>query len=671
MSELRLEAYRTLAANLGGENPLPPLQAPRSAQGQPKVDDSVPEEARRYLGWGATSGILPYRMQDQYDRDRRVRSLRAAVLENETLRATFLLDLGGRLWSLLHKPTGRELLYCNPVFQPGNLAVRNAWFAGGVEWNVSIQGHTPFTCSPLFAARAEAPDGSPVLRLYEWERIRQVTYQMDFWLPDGSEWLFARMRITNPHAREIPMYWWSNIAVPERPDVRVLAPADGAYNFGYAGKFSRVPIPMGPGFDATYPTNAPSACDYFYDIPAGQRPWETALDGEGRGLVQASTSRLRGRKLFVWGMGAGGRRWQEFLAEKGCAYIEIQAGVARTQYECFPMAPESEVEWLEAYGLMEANPRRVHSRDWADARAAVQEQLDARLPQDRLEALLRDTDAASRRAPLEILHRGSGWGALERRRRDRAGERAFATPAIPFDDASLGGDQAPWLALLEAGELPLRAPTDEPGAWMVQDEWRQLLESSIAAGGSDHWLGWLHLGVMRFQAGDLAGARQAWERSLLLERSPWALRNLAAQAAHEQRKAEAADLWLEAYQMLPACGPLAIECCRALTEAGRPGDVLALLETMPEAVRRHGRIRILEAEAALATGDLDRVEAILMSDIEVPDMREGEVSLSNMWYAMHEQRIAAAEGVPVDEALRERVRREFPPPAHIDFRMAG
>ena len=41
----------------------------------------------------------------------------------------------------------------NPVFQPGNLAIRNAWFSGGVEWNMGIRGHSVYTCSPVFAAR--------------------------------------------------------------------------------------------------------------------------------------------------------------------------------------------------------------------------------------------------------------------------------------------------------------------------------------------------------------------------------------------------------------------------------------------------------------------------------------------------------------------------------------
>jgi Domain of unknown function (DUF5107) len=50
---------------------------------------------------------------------------------------------GGRLWSLVHKPTGRELLHRNPNFWPANLALRNAWVAGGVEWNLGTIGHSP------------------------------------------------------------------------------------------------------------------------------------------------------------------------------------------------------------------------------------------------------------------------------------------------------------------------------------------------------------------------------------------------------------------------------------------------------------------------------------------------------------------------------------------------
>src|SRR3954465_5356932 len=179
MNQLTVSSLVMPAASLGGENPLTPLRGYETASASAGAPDAEPQRTD-CLDRGHEASILPYRMQDQYDRRRTPRALKTAVLENDHLRATFFLELGGRLWSLVHKPTGRELLFVNPAFQPANLAVRDAWFSGGVEWNVSIIGLSPFPCSPLFAARVTADDGSPVLRLYEWDRIRRVPWQIDF-----------------------------------------------------------------------------------------------------------------------------------------------------------------------------------------------------------------------------------------------------------------------------------------------------------------------------------------------------------------------------------------------------------------------------------------------------------------------------------------------------------
>ena len=229
MSELRLEEYEMLSAGFeGNKNPLPSLHTLDPNVGGPKVAENISSRESEYFGYGSVDNCLPYRLQSDYDRSRKIKSFKVAVLENDFLKATFLLEFGGRLWSLLYKPLNRELLYTNPVFQPVNIAIRNAWFSGGVEWNMWIPGHSPFTCSaPFFASLDD--NGTPVLRMYEWERIRNAPYQVDFFLPDKSPLLFMRAKLINPNDFEIPAYWWSNIAIREREGVRVLTPADYGY----------------------------------------------------------------------------------------------------------------------------------------------------------------------------------------------------------------------------------------------------------------------------------------------------------------------------------------------------------------------------------------------------------------------------------------------------------
>jgi hypothetical protein len=671
MSELRVESWTMPAADLGPENPLPPLRSYREAH---VISDApgVPEEMLRNMAYGHVPNILPYTMQDGYTRRLRPRAFRVAVLENETLRATFALELGGRLWSLHHKASGRELLQVNPVYQPANLAIRNAWFSGGLEWNIGLRGHCPFTCSPVFAARVQAPDGTPVLRLYEWERIRQVPFQIDAYLPNGSPVLLVRIRIRNPHDRTVPMYWWSNAAVPETENTRVLVPADSAYSFGYGGGgLAVVPVPAVGGTDITYPTRIERSADFFFHVSDGERAWIAALDREGKGLVQVSTGRLKGRKLFLWGMGPGGRRWQQFLSQPGQAYIEIQSGLARTQMEHLPMPAGAEWAWLEAYGLMEADPKAAHGSDWAHARQHVTDLLEEAIPRAALEAEYERGAAFVDRPPEELLQRGSGWGALEQLRRADVSEPPFCSEGLVYDETSLGVEQAPWLGLLRNGAMPAPDTEGAPHGYLVQSEWRALLEEALSVGRCSHWLAWLHLGVMRYYAEEREGARQAWERSLAEATTPWALRNLAVLALDEERTNEAADLYVRAVRDHPSLLPLAVECGRTVLQADRPAEWLDLLDDLADEVRSSGRVRLLEGQAALAVGNLKRIEQLFEQTLVIDDLREGERSLSHLWFDYHERRLSVEEHVPIDDGLRARVRREYPVPSAIDFRMSG
>ncbi|MDR1061749.1 MAG: DUF5107 domain-containing protein [Clostridiales bacterium] len=664
-TSLTFGAITMPGADLGPENPLPDIRAAQDFRvPSATLDESIPEDERPLFSYGKISSVLPYRIQDGYNREKTEKSFPCATLENERVKAVFIPSFGGRLWSLLDKERGRELLHANPVFQPANLALRNAWISGGVEWNVGIAGHSPFTLSQLHVARAALSDGTPVLRMYEWERIRRASYQIDAFLPEGSRFLYVRVRIKNTRGEETPMYWWSNAAVDETPGTRVLTRADAAYSYGYDRTVRLVPVPVNDGIDKSYSARGPHSQDFFYDIPAGGRKWEAALDESGEGIAQASTDRLIGRKLFMWGNGAGGRRWQSFLSVPGSAYCEIQAGLAHTQMQHVPMPAGAAWEWLEAYGYMRADPKKAHGADWREAYTHVERRLSEILPREALERAFADSGEALA-APASPMAHGSGWAALELLRQGKRDR--FDGEAAVFSEESMTGDQAPWLELLRSGTFPDQPAGDEPAAYMAQAEWLPLLEKA-ARGGSDHWHAWLQLGVMRAAAGELDKAKKAFETSDARTPNGWAKRNLAVLAQIAGDREEAADKLLEAADLLPI-RPMAVECGKALLDAGRLAEFARFYGRLPHALREHGRLRAMRAQAAVMADDFDTGLAILEGGIQMADLREGELALSDLWVLLHARKIAKAEGLAVSDELKARALREHPIPAALDFRM--
>jgi len=254
-------------------------------------------------------------------------------------------------------------------------------------------------------------------------------------------------------------------------------------------------------------------------------------------------------------------------------------------------------------------------------------------------------------------------------RRKHAGEASFCSDGLVFDGDSLADAQTPWLELLQNGDFPQVAPDALPQAYMVADVWREQLETSLTQNLDAGWMAWLHLGVMRYAKGDYDGARQAWEQSLQQAHNPIALRNMALLAQADGQFDKAADLYLEAHHLNPALLPLTIETAKALLAAKQAQRWLDLWATLPAEVQQLGRMRLLEAEAALAVGDFERVQQVFDDAIVVVDLREGERSLSQLWFDYHEKRLSTTENIPLDAALRERVRRDFPVPAAFDFRM--
>ena len=195
-------------------------------------------------------------------------------------------------------------------------------------------------------------------------------------MPADRPLLLAFVRVRNPDPEPKPLYWWTNIA--DRRETGRPGPGPGGS--GLANRLRRVdrrrsrPVRRRPDHRRQLPVVVAASRGLLLRVPADGRPWIAAVEADGSGVVQTSTSALRGRKLFCWGTAAGGQRWQEWLCGPGRRYLEIQAGLATTQLEHLRLDGNGEISWVEAYAPLEADPEAMHGA-WPDAVAEVAERM--------------------------------------------------------------------------------------------------------------------------------------------------------------------------------------------------------------------------------------------------------------------------------------------------------
>ncbi len=667
---IKTDEIEISAADLGDENPLPDINDNLYIHATYKLTDKIKPNESKYIGKGMINTLLPYTFQDGYNRIRTVKKFKTVVVENKYLKAVFLPDFGGRLWQLYDKKEGRDLIYVNPVFQPCNLALRNAWFSGGVEFNVSIKGHNPFTCAPLYAEKRVDRSGKEFLSMYEWERIRGVVYSVNVYLPEDSKVLYIKNVIENTDDKETFMYWWSNIAVPETPETRIIVPANKSFISFYDENhyvLDKTGIPDVFGVDASYPINLNRSLDFFYKIPEKNDKWIASADSNGKGLLHFSDDKLKSRKLFLWGTANGGRHWNEFLSVKNSAYIEIQAGLMNTQLEHFVMPPNSKIEFTEAYASLNGDSDRLHG-SYNSAIECVSETLYGYTcgvkPKKYLKSIFPEI---SKSKTVEIYNKGSGWGYLENLARKISGKKRISNI---FNGFTGDGCVEKWEKLAVTGKLPASKPSDIPNGYVTDKFFTEKLKDSVR-NYPDDFAAHLYLGVALYAAGFYDKANKEWEKSYQSMPNAWAYRNSASYFVSVKNDyVKGKELILKALNMMPENDRIAIACGKILVDGGFCEEWLNVYDGFNEKIKNVGRIRLLRAKALIALGRLEEAEEIINKRFEMPDIKEGELSVSALWFELYKKKLMRDKGLREDEAI-SMVAKEYPLPYELDFRMHG
>lgn len=115
--------------------------------------------------------------------------------------------------------------------------------------------------------------------------------------------------------------------------------------------------------------------------------------------------------------------------------------------------------------------------------------------------------------------------------------------------------------------------------------------------------------------------------------------------------AVALSRYLQAIRLAPEHPVLARAYANSLLDAEGSEETIVFIDRHPS-LRHDPRLQLLRSQARLRQGALDEVELWLRSQPVLPDMREGEQVLTELW-----------------NELQTRRGTNFPPPPEIDFRM--
>ncbi len=578
---------------------------------QPKFKSTIKDYEGLYINYGYRETAYPYTQQNAYC-DEKEQPVSVAILENDYLYAEFLPDFGGRLWKLYDKKKETDILYTNDVIRFRNLSIRNAWFSGGVEWNCGIIGHTPFTCSPMYCAEVKGKNSQEVLRFYEFERVRGIYYQMDFWLEENR--LLVAIRIENPNDEVVPMYWWSNMATPEFEGGRVIVPASDAYNNSDGIGIKKSPIPIDGGIDVSYPQNIPDTIDYFYDIDLHEQKFIANVNADGYGLLQWSSHNLKGRKLFSWGHRKGSKHWQKMLTDKAGDYVEIQAGLGKTQYECLPMPPKTSWSFIECYALADIG-KEIVKGEYKELVEAVKKQISEHGNSDALDKRLSQVENDISLQKGKIIYKGSGMGSLGKL---FCGGESEHLEFIPDEECEY------WNALADGKE-----PETDIISFPYGENAQLLLENNA---NMCDWRINYQLALISYDKRDFKTAKEQCEKSMILENN---IQNkyLYGFILYQLEDERYIYYLKKCISSAPNTYSICERVLRLLIEDEKYCETIDLFSKIDSKLQDNARLRMYLSLAYLKAGNAEKANEILTENggLNLLDFREGDKMLDILY----------------------------------------
>jgi hypothetical protein len=290
------------------------------------------------------------------------RTYRLLVLENAYLKVTILPELGGRIWQVLHKPTGQPMFYQNRVVKPTHWGIENqkGWLAlGGLEWGLPViehgydwgaqWGYLPLPYSEDLAA----------VTVFTPRDGRFLSASITISLRAGAASFEIEPTLSNLTDEKLAFSFWHDAMLApgtgKRPsaDLRFVLPTDRVTL--HSTNDSALPQPGDPFAWPIYAQRDLSRLGNFqqylgfFEAPAAHGPfvgvYDPTYDAGAVRVFPAET--MRGSKVFSLG-------WQDRLTsdnftDDDSSYVELHGGLAPTFNDQYQLPPNGEISWREVW----------------------------------------------------------------------------------------------------------------------------------------------------------------------------------------------------------------------------------------------------------------------------------------------------------------------------------
>ena len=264
------------------------------------------------------NGVYPYISYCETS-DRPVpKSYKFVNLENDYIKVIICPDLGGKIISIVHKPSGKEVLYRPDVIRPVRILPRFYFVAGGIEVSFPIS-HSP-TQNEKVLYKIDKTDDRIYVTCGERELRFGMQWSVEYSLGRDDKFLTERAIFFNPGTEAYPWMSWSNAAVPSAPDTEFHFP-DGRV-LSHSSKIDTINWgQQGPVREA----DIKEMTGYFW-ITKDVNAFGVYTPSFSTGLYHiADESVTPGIKLWSYGVGDD-RDWAMLSTSKKEPYIEIQSG---------------------------------------------------------------------------------------------------------------------------------------------------------------------------------------------------------------------------------------------------------------------------------------------------------------------------------------------------------